>query len=234
MKYHIKMSCGHEEVKDLIGKCSERDRKIEYFETYGLCKECYKKRMLEKAKKEGLKFNATVLPYIDDKTGDILLEVWFDGDTLSHKNEIKSMGYYWGERESADDFFGLTTPPKCWKKTIKVDKLEEEAKKAIDIGAKSFIPDKGFFAMANCQLAMNNQKKWKAKKEKIASLERPKVPEVLRGKRWNQKIYGKSGKYSVYPDGELTYITDEQAEEIREYAKLKEEYAAKVKKIEMS
>ena len=39
MKYTILMSCGHEDVVDLVGKNSDRERKIEYFKSYGLCKE---------------------------------------------------------------------------------------------------------------------------------------------------------------------------------------------------
>ena len=47
MKYTILMSCGHQVTVDLVGKNSERERKIKYFETQGLCKECYKKEMQE-------------------------------------------------------------------------------------------------------------------------------------------------------------------------------------------
>lgn len=41
-KYQIKFSCGHTEIRDLIGKVVDRERKIEYFENYGTCSECYK------------------------------------------------------------------------------------------------------------------------------------------------------------------------------------------------
>lgn len=64
MKYEIMMSCGHEDTVELFGKEKERDRKIEYFKIHGLCKECYRKKKEEETQKEGLIFNATVLPYI--------------------------------------------------------------------------------------------------------------------------------------------------------------------------
>lgn len=70
-QYTVLMSCGHEDTVYLFGKGSERERKIKGFEAYGLCKACYKKKMEEKAKAEGLVFNATVLPWIDDKNGNI-------------------------------------------------------------------------------------------------------------------------------------------------------------------
>jgi hypothetical protein len=75
------------------------------------------------------------------------------------------------------------------------------------------------------------QKKDKEITEKISEIKKPSAPDVLAGHKWNQKIYGKSGNYSVYPDGEKVSITDEQAEEIREYLAAKEEYKKKVEEI---
>ncbi len=49
-KYEITFSCGHTETIQLVGKISERERKIEYFENHGLCSECWeaeKKRQFE-------------------------------------------------------------------------------------------------------------------------------------------------------------------------------------------
>ncbi len=231
MKYTIMMSCGHEDTVVLFGKEKERDRKIEYFKYHGLCKECYKKKMEEEAKKEGFVFNASVLPYIDNNDGSILLSVWFSGYTKPHKDEIKSLGdYTWSERESANDFYS-TSVPLCWNKVIKLEKLQEEITKAVSIGADSVVSDKGLFADASYQIALSQQKKWHEKKEKIDEIEKPVVPEVLRGCRWNQKIYGKSGNYSIYPNGEKTTITDEQAEEIKTYLELKEDYKKKVEEI---
>lgn len=44
-KYTVKFSCGHENVMQLFGKEKDRQSKIEYFERYGLCPECYKAKM---------------------------------------------------------------------------------------------------------------------------------------------------------------------------------------------
>lgn len=50
-------------------------------------------------------------------------------------------------------------------------------------------------------------------------------PDLIKGKRWNQKIYGKSGNYSIYPDGEKVNISDEEAEKyLKDFReKMKEE-----------
>lgn len=231
-KYTIMMSCGHEDTVELFGKEKERDRKIEYFKSCGLCKECYKKKIEEEAKKEGLVFNASVLPYIDQDDGSILLSVWFSGYTKPRKDDIKALGgYVWSERRSADDWYSFSPFDKCWNKVIKLKDLEEETNKAVSIGAENTVSDKGLFAMVHYQIALKQQKKWIEQKEKIDAIEKPIVPEVLNGCTWNQKIYGKAGNYSIYPNGNKTLITDDQAEEIKNYLELREEYKKKVEEI---
>lgn len=50
MKYDVKFSCGHEETIELFGKGTERERKIVYFEKYGVCSCCYREmKEMEKA-----------------------------------------------------------------------------------------------------------------------------------------------------------------------------------------
>lgn len=46
--YSVKFSCGHEEGVQLFGKSSDRFRKIEYFEKYGVCSACYKEQQRNK------------------------------------------------------------------------------------------------------------------------------------------------------------------------------------------
>ncbi len=232
-KYTIMMSCGHEDTLELFGKVRDRESKIEYFKANGLCKECYKKKMEKQAEAEGLNFHVSVLPYIDKEDGGILLYVWFSGNTKAHKDDIKSLGgYSWSERKAADDWFSLKKVPLCWNKIIKSEDLQDEVTSAISIGANNTISDHGSFAGINYQIALENQKKWKEKKDKLAAIKRPVVPDVLKGHRWNRKIYGRSGNYSIYPDGEKTVITNEQAQEIENYLVAEEKYWKKVKEIE--
>jgi hypothetical protein len=50
MKYMVKFSCGHTAQVELFGKSSERDKKISYFEKYGVCQECkISQREIEKS-----------------------------------------------------------------------------------------------------------------------------------------------------------------------------------------
>lgn len=40
MKYEVTFSCGHTGTVQLYGKGDERERKIRYFEEYGVCSAC--------------------------------------------------------------------------------------------------------------------------------------------------------------------------------------------------
>lgn len=231
-KYDVIMSCGHEEVVELFGKAADRKGKIEYFKLNGLCKECYKKKMNEERKEAGLNFNATVLPSIDESDGEILLFVWFDGDTMPYKDQIKAIGgYRWGERASADDLLSFSRPPLCWNKIVKAKCLKEEIDKALSIGAKNLISDQGLFLMANYQIAIKKQNKWIEEHDKISKLKTPDVPNILIGHRWNQKVYGKSDNYTIYLDNVKTEISNEQKIEIENYLKQIDEYNKKVNEI---
>lgn len=44
MKYCVNFSCGHEAQIELFGKVSERERKIAYFEKFGVCPCCYQEQ----------------------------------------------------------------------------------------------------------------------------------------------------------------------------------------------
>lgn len=230
-KYTIIMSCGHEDTVELFGKTSDRERKIEYFQQSGLCKECYKKKIEQQNESEGLVFNAVVLPHINQEDGNILLNVWFSGNTKPYKEQIKSLGgYRWGERESLEDMFSMSDSL-CWNKTINIEDYQNESEKAISIGAKIADIKDNLYTTLSYRMAAEAQKKWKVKRDKVSEIVKPDTPEVIKGHKWNRKIYGKSGGYSIYPDGEKVSITDDQAKEIRDYLDAMEEYNKKVEAI---
>lgn len=47
-KYTVTFSCGHTEVRELLGKTSTRENTIKYWEQSGICSECYKKQQSRK------------------------------------------------------------------------------------------------------------------------------------------------------------------------------------------
>lgn len=231
-KYNILMSCGHEEEVALFGANSEREKKIQYLKTYGLCKVCYKEHMNEKESEEPLNFNATVLPVINAENGKILLNVWFSGNTKSHKDEIKGLGgYRWRERQSAADTFSLKKPPMCWNKLIELEELPEEIAKAKSIGAESIVHDSGLFASANYQIAAEAQKEWQEKYAQMAEVKKPVLPDFLAGHKWNKKVYGRRDNAHVYLDEVKTPVSEEQIREIKNYLEEEEKYQKEIAEI---
>lgn len=51
MKYDVKFSCGHTQTVELFGAGAERERKIAYYERFGMCSECYAKMQAEAIEK---------------------------------------------------------------------------------------------------------------------------------------------------------------------------------------
>lgn len=234
MKHTIIMSCGHEDTVELFGKDSAKKAKLEYFKKQGLCKACYKKKMDEENAAMPFTFNVAFLPYIDYDSGEMFLYAWFDGNTRPHKEDIKKIGYRWQESEIQEDSFdllGLKRPPLYWGKIIKASELEEETKKALAIGIEDKRIAKSPISIINCKIAASKQEEWNKKNQEIALLEKPIPPDILKGRTWNSKIYGRKERYCVYFDGERVDITDEQAQEIQEYIEQKNQYMEKVKEI---
>lgn len=66
MKYEISFSCGHTETRQLVGKHTDRERKIQWFGEEGLCSACYRaKRAAEIAER----YDEVTMPYREYKNG---------------------------------------------------------------------------------------------------------------------------------------------------------------------
>ena len=64
-KYNVIFSCGHSEEKELFGKMTERTKKIEYWQNYGICSKCYfEQKDIEKS----LEFDKRQMTYREYKT----------------------------------------------------------------------------------------------------------------------------------------------------------------------
>lgn len=134
MKYTVTYSCGHTGTVQLYGKTEERERKIKYYEEYGLCPECYKKQKQEENEKMGLVLCGTIEYELSGK-GEIQVRLSFRGDTKPHKEEIKALGYRW---TVLDDTQILSTarPEMGWAKIVPYECMKEEKEKALSIGAR--------------------------------------------------------------------------------------------------
>jgi hypothetical protein len=236
-KYTINHTCGHSREVQLFGKNIERERKIEWMESQK-CPKCWgEKKRAEEAK---LPITATIkINVMDtDKDGNMLAEIVLTGGTINKKEQIKSMGYGWGEaRGGVLDMLSTSKPDQAWIKIVplmdladgtKTQKIIMEELESIDAIIKNGI-DPISYQMAIDKMAENEQIK-----TAIESLQKPELPESLPSKRgkWHGKIYGneKYG-YRVYIDGDEEKITNSEAEEIKNYLINREKYNMAIEKI---
>ena len=236
-KYNITYSCGHEGTVQLFGKSEERERKIKYYEEFGLCTECYKKQKQEENAKLGFLIGGSVADILSGK-GEIQICLSFAGDTLPHKEEIKALGYRWTAVDASQMAY-MRKPDMGWVKVVPYEHLEEEKEKAFAIGAKEAeISDRELANQKERYQEMlseqklfrkRNKKKLEAQKQLADLL--PEKPECIRDGHWNEKVYGKAGRYSIYLDGNKVNISDEEAVGLEEYLGNMEKYRKKKKEL---
>lgn len=221
-KYDVKFSCGHTERKELFGAEKDRQSKIEYWERSGICSECYKKAMREKEAATPL----TLTINLDIVNVKVILR--FEGNTMAFKDKIKELGYRWGDIPAIGLFGYFGKSQFGWYKSVSLDALDEQIKAAAELNPQV---KENYTQVDLIAFAQEKGKKDKIEAKK-AEMAKPKVPAKIAGKRWNGNIYGKKGNYSIYPDNEKVYITDEEAEELNNYLAAKEEYKKAITKIE--
>jgi hypothetical protein len=230
-KYNVTFSCGHTETKELFGKHTDRERKIKWFEEEGLCSECYKKHMQEEREKMPLILNIGLDVYAHSDTP---FELSFGGNSYSVKDDIKALGFRWGEIEGGFASIMDLKPNCAWIKRVSFDDLNAEIEKIkncfpeieikkvftdVDIGAYKYAVEKKNARESAC-------------KEELETVQRPITPECYPKGKWNGKFYGSSTKgYCIYIDGEKTPVSNQEKEEIEKYQSEMELYRNKAKKI---
>lgn len=66
MKYNITYSCGHEGTVNLVGKGSDRERKLKWHSESGHCPECYKKMKEEQKEKEAIEHKSAAAAALEN------------------------------------------------------------------------------------------------------------------------------------------------------------------------
>ena len=134
----------------------------------------------------------------------------------------------------------MRKPDMGWVKVVPYEHLEEEKEKAFAIGAKEaeMISDRELANQKERYQEMlseqklfrkRNKKKLEAQKQLADLL--PEKPECIRDGHWNEKVYGKARRYSIYLDGNKVNISDEEAVGLEEYLGNMEKYRKKKKEL---
>jgi DNA-directed RNA polymerase subunit RPC12/RpoP len=196
-------------------------------DNYTQCPSCWGKEQRKKEEETPLQLIIDCDPF----SQTIIFH--FAGNSKPVKDQIKDLGYTWGDMPM-HGFLGILEtkrPPLCWYKMIKLEEMEKELQnvKRLNPVIKNNMTEIDIIAFANEKKRYEKEQIEKAKQEqekqaKIDAIPKPKVPAKLAGHKWNQTIYGKKGNYTIYPDGVKTSITDDEKEEIDRYVIAKAEY----------
>lgn len=225
-KYDVTFSCGHKGTVQLMGKTADRERKLARYANNGLCPECYKAKKLAEEAEKPITIHITPMAAINSENGEPLFCIWLDGNTRPSKDAIKAAGFCWDIVET-----DLLSEARGWQCKAERSEIDDIVNAAKSLGGVLANDIENALTIAASGAALQMSKKWHARQAQIDAIPRPSAPAVVKGHRWNQKIYGKKGNYSIYYDGVKTAITDDEAVELEAYLKAKAEYRAKVAEI---
>ncbi len=223
-KYHVKFSCGHVQTVELFGKDKDRQRKIEYYEERGLCKDCYKALMqeIEHSKPLGVTVQLNPLniyPFC----------AYFTGDTKPVKDKIKALGFTWTDIGEGGMFDVMSTDV-CmgWSCDFKSGEDVEEALREI---RKVFPEIEVNFDFNDVDMALFKKIKDQEAElqKKIDELEKPQKPDCYPKGYWNGRFYrSEKGYRRIYVDGKEQLISEEDGQAIDIYDKQLETYKLKI------
>lgn len=235
-RYDINYSCGHGATeKNLSGPHKERERYIAWAESTWTCPAC---RAAEDDKKP-ITMIASCNGLDEDAQGRILVEIRLEGGTRPRKDQIKAMGYTFGEPRGSimGGLMATSAPKKCWIRTVPIDEIatadmpearrivaEKEALgatfqrdfSAIDIemirrrqAAKATDAD----AKAQARARLDEIKAKDPQPEKSPLFFRISKIAEEKGQKWNGKIYGRKGGYNFYIANEQYTASDAEVAE---------------------
>lgn len=199
-------------------------------DNFDLCPKCFAKQQNDIEKEKGLYVDIRLNSQSAYLENTYPIAIIFGGDTMPHKDTIKTLHARYTDDYPADGMLGdllMTRSPKLrWVLYCKIEDIQTKIDQVKGIGAKiNSFPSETDLALY--MQVLNNAQKERAKKEKEkqeamqAELETiGKIPswpkDILKmwpdGAKWNGKFYGKSGRWSVYFSGEKVELTDVQKE----------------------
>jgi hypothetical protein len=225
-QYTIDYACGHGSVvKNLTGKHADRESYIAWAKDNLLCPECYAKAKAEAD--DRAERRAVIKLDIHDGKRDLVVEV--EGGRQTNAALLDELG-----ARTSRDRWGITTITYrltadratmiAWINRVgeslqgsgyRVQSLVTKAEALAQCDAIQ-AEDAAAVAQVATQIA--------AKDAIVAA--RPAWYQAILDKydqpRWNGKIYGKPGKYSIYISNVEHKITDEQAADLRAYQALRD------------
>lgn len=231
-------TCGAEFVQTATKRnCREADEwaawAVEHFDE---CPNCFAARM--RAEEEATPVTATVK--IDPMFQVMYIQL--SGNTRPVKDKIKELGFKWTELNEGGvlGFISVSRPKLGWQYQVsgdvntasasirgKIAELREAFPELVEVNGTSDVD----FA-AYLRVSQANAGKRDELESKLAELgPRPEKPECIPAGRWNGKLYGRSGRYSIYVDNAKIDLNDADGDAVAQYISARDDYEAKAAKI---
>ena len=234
-KYEVKFSCGHTQIIELFGKDKDRQRKIEYFEERGLCKDCYKAMMQEIEAYTPLGLTAQLNPL-----ETYPFRAYFTGDTESVEDKVEALGFFWTDIGDSD----ILSTSECmgwsceFKSSEELGVVIKEVKKVfpkIEVKFDFKEVDMVLFKRLKEQEAQNEiegRNQAAELQKKIDELEKPQRPDCYPKGIWNGRFYkAEKGYRRIYVDGNELLISEEDGQAIDDYLTALSRYEDTVAKL---
>ncbi len=204
----VNYSCGHSERQQFYGPNAEREQKLEWMER-GLCSDCYRKAQMDKVIADEtpvkIRVSLNTANLADNKA--IIINAVAEGGTYHQKENLKALGFGFGDAPMSGMFGLFTKPQKVWHKIIAVATFDAitDALKFGDYPIINSISDIDIAAMRDKLLEVDaaNKAKAEADKEKAEkkvligqSPLRVWIAEKYGTPFWNGKVYEGNIKYS--------------------------------------
>lgn len=239
----VNYSCGHSERQQFYGPGAGREQKKEWMER-GLCPECYRKAQIDKAMADEtpvkIRVSLNTANLADNKA--ILINAVAEGGTYREKENLKALGFRFGDAPMSGMFGLFNRPKKVWYKVVGIKTLDAiaDALKFGEYPIVNGISDMDIAAMRDKLVAVDAANKAAAEADKIKAEKKAKIgqsplqvwiSEKHNGEYWNGKVYEGNAKYNrpsrVYLDNkEVNIPADVYAAQV-EWRKRRDEINAK-------
>lgn len=240
-KYTLNYACGHgSHTLNLVGKNSERERRLDWEQRNRECPDCYKTSL--RAADDATPKTAEIS--IQSNAVSVSIKVTVKGQTMANADALSAIGI---KRRPADggflDIFGgqkwftgaiipVTSPDHI------AEKIDAISQSLTELGYKIAVADHTMsvdLALAieffRCKAKEEAERAEKTKNDpkppvsplrsRIAKLE------AETGAKWNNKIYGRKGGYNFYINNVNHTATDAEIEEREANLKLQDAWAAR-------
>lgn len=205
---------------------------------FKLCPDCDRQARWEREKANGLivKF---CLDYDAAIKGKFACVAVVTNCGYDYKEQLKDLGYIWVNNRPGHNPGDLGNVlydgQRCWAKRVARDGITAACNEIVALGGKCIVPS-DYEKQQYADLLAEGAEKVALRRERDAAAlvllgPKPEYPQdvaaIFAGGRWNGKIYGRPGNWSVYIDGEKRAMTNAQKQAMEEIDRARAEWEAR-------